>query len=399
MHEVYAAALEHRGFLDRGTPVTFDVPARPGPVVSGLRIGDRVLVRRTDFGLKMAGDVTLRLEDGSEIQVPPAAGNQVVDIRPAARVDGFLRIGGQPRFPIGFYELPATSDELRAMAGSGVNIVRCSSREDLDRAADAGLVGWVALGVQQGATDALRARVESLANHPALAVWEGPDEIVWTFTAYSGLAKTAGVTRPDWENQIPKAVAYARGQGAKILPAMRAGVRLVRELDGRGRPFWVNEAADSDVGYVRGYVDEIDVTGCDYYAVRSDGTDLQGVGSLVDRWSAIGGGKPVWMVLQAFSWHTARPDRSRRYPTFVESRFMAYDSIVHGARGLYFWGSWMIDDPAFRRSLYALTSELAALDAFLVAPETGAARVRVIDDSSIRRDVESAPCCGSRAGT
>jgi len=49
LHEVWAAALEHREFLDKGTPVTFAVPKRPGPVVSGLRLGDRVLVRRTDF--------------------------------------------------------------------------------------------------------------------------------------------------------------------------------------------------------------------------------------------------------------------------------------------------------------------------------------------------------------
>ena len=86
------------------------------------------------------------------------------------------------------------------------------------------------------------------------------------------------------------------------------------------------------------------------------------------------------MVLQAFSWHAARPDRSRRYPTFAESRFMAYDSIVHGACGLYYWGSWIIDDPAFRRSLYALTSEIAALEPLLVAPETEPVRVRVVDD-------------------
>jgi len=49
LHQVWAAALEHRDFLDKGTPVSFDVPKEPGPVVSGLRLGERVLVRRTDF--------------------------------------------------------------------------------------------------------------------------------------------------------------------------------------------------------------------------------------------------------------------------------------------------------------------------------------------------------------
>ncbi len=49
VHEVYAESLAYRGFLDRGTPITFNVPQQPGPVVSGLRLGDHVLVRRTDF--------------------------------------------------------------------------------------------------------------------------------------------------------------------------------------------------------------------------------------------------------------------------------------------------------------------------------------------------------------
>ena len=49
LHPVYAAAQEYGEFFDRGVPINFDVPSRPGPVVSGLRLGDKVLVRRTDF--------------------------------------------------------------------------------------------------------------------------------------------------------------------------------------------------------------------------------------------------------------------------------------------------------------------------------------------------------------
>jgi hypothetical protein len=168
------------------------------------------------------------------------------------------------------------------MADAGVNLVRCGSRNDLDRAHAAGLLGWVSVGVQQGPTAALRGQIESVADHPALAVWEGPDEIVWTFTAYSALEETAGFTRDDWNRQTPKAVAYSEEQGARIIPNMRDGIQLVRELDRRNRPFWINEAADSDMRFVREYIDAIEITGCDYYAVRSTGTDLQSVGRLVD---------------------------------------------------------------------------------------------------------------------
>ena len=49
LHPVWAAAQEYGAFLQDGTPITFEVPKQPGPVVSGLRLGQRVLVRRTDF--------------------------------------------------------------------------------------------------------------------------------------------------------------------------------------------------------------------------------------------------------------------------------------------------------------------------------------------------------------
>jgi hypothetical protein len=240
--------------------------------------------------------------------------------------------------------------------------------------------GWLPLSVQQGVTTELRKQIESVVDHPALAVWEGPDEIVWTFTAYSFLKDVAGFTREDWNNQTDKAVKYSEEQAAQIIPKMQEGIALVRELDSQKRPFWMNEAADSDVKFVRRYVDACDVIGCDYYAVRSTGTDLQSVGRLVDRWDAIGRGRPVWMVLQGFSWHTANKTRTRLYPTFAESRFMAYDSLVHGARGLFYWGTNMIDEPKFRASLYALTSELSHLQPFLVSEPHSGVRATLIDD-------------------
>jgi len=49
LQQVYAESLEYMDFLERGEPVTFDVPREPGPVVSGLRLEGRVLLRRTDF--------------------------------------------------------------------------------------------------------------------------------------------------------------------------------------------------------------------------------------------------------------------------------------------------------------------------------------------------------------
>ncbi len=72
LQEVYAAALEYKEFLDNGEPVSFAVPSQPGPVVSGLRLGNRVLVRRTDFD-DTKGSISLDV-DGRTLRVPRVEG-------------------------------------------------------------------------------------------------------------------------------------------------------------------------------------------------------------------------------------------------------------------------------------------------------------------------------------
>ena len=49
VQQVYAASHAYRNFLANGQVVTFAVPPQPGPVVSALRLGTQLLVRRTDF--------------------------------------------------------------------------------------------------------------------------------------------------------------------------------------------------------------------------------------------------------------------------------------------------------------------------------------------------------------
>ena len=81
LHEVYAESLAYADWLNDGTAVTFDVPKRPGPVISALRKGNRLLVRRTDFGKALGEPVTLDVA-GKTVTVPPAPGRCVVlDLR------------------------------------------------------------------------------------------------------------------------------------------------------------------------------------------------------------------------------------------------------------------------------------------------------------------------------
>lgn len=300
-----------------------------------------------------------------------------------ARGDGFLVDGSTRIFPIGSYEFPKDDGALQAMADAGINLVRCGNAEDLDRAASAGMRGIMPLPLHNGPADSLKERVNAVKNHPALAVWEGPDEIVWNFTAFSRLYLTEGIHKVPgaWWKQTDNAVKYAEEQAAVIIPNMLESIRWIRENDPRGRPVWINEALQSDLGYVRRYLDAIDITGCDIYPVKADDRRVERIATAVERWKRVGMGKPVWMVLQAFAWSELGDYygiEQTAYPTFNESRFMAYDSIARGARGILYWGSAYLKSDAFRESWYALTREIAMLQPFLTAPEVEGIGVNVI---------------------
>jgi hypothetical protein len=298
---------------------------------------------------------------------------------PGMAFEGYIDVEGETTFVLGMYEFPEDPVELPRMAEAGINLIRCRTVAQLDAVAAAGMQGWAPLPLHEGATEALREHVTAFAAHPALAVWEGPDEVIWNFTAFSGLKEREGISADDWRNQAPHALAYAEKEAARILPNMGEAIALIREIDTRGRPVWMNEARETDVIYMREYLPWIDVLSCDDYPVKQSGeSDLHRVARATDRYMQVSLGKPVWMVLQAFSWEDIREDETD-YPSFAESRYMAYACIAHGARGLLHWGSEFCDNADFRDSLYALTSELAALNPFLVAPEVPGVEVTLVE--------------------
>ena len=146
---------------------------------------------------------------------------------------GFLVKDEKLLFPIGCYELPKDDAELEKMAKAGINLVRCHNKNDLDRIASVGILGWISLPLQSGSSDSLRKKIESLVTHPALAIWEGPDEIVHNFTAWSGLYRTKGIYKsPDeWRKQTHRAIEYSEEQARQIIPNIRDSIQLIRTLD------------------------------------------------------------------------------------------------------------------------------------------------------------------------
>ena len=157
------------------------------------------------------------------------------------------------------------------------------------------------------------------------------------------------------------------------MPNIREAVRMVRRLDDKDRQFWINEARHSDPVYVREYLDHIDIIGCDDYPVRRSAApeEIARLGGTTKRWMQLGQGKPVYMVLQAFSWTELDKNATAApfYPSFEQSRFMAYDILARGAKGIMYWGSHYLESDKFRASLYALTKELSTLQPFLVVAD------------------------------
>lgn len=76
VHQVYAASHAYREFLLEGKPIAFEVPTMPGPVVSALQLGSRLLVRRTDFDARTS-PVTLKV-NGQTLAVPRTEGRCLV---------------------------------------------------------------------------------------------------------------------------------------------------------------------------------------------------------------------------------------------------------------------------------------------------------------------------------
>lgn len=290
-------------------------------------------------------------------------------------------------FPIVLSNGPP-ADRLQDVADSGVTMVRtgtaswneatldaqiAAERARLDAAAAHGLHAWVWLGtltdLPPGAPSpqerALTRVVEALRAHRALGAWKGQDE----------------PHNPFHPAQSISPANLARGH------------RTLRALD-PDHPLVVVQAPRGTVAALVPYRPAFDIAGVDIYPVgyppgaHSDQKrkDIGVVGD-VTRWIRNAAGtKPVWVTLQV-AWSgviptAADPGRVPRFPSNAELRFMAYQAIVNGARGLVFFGGHLTEvmSPAdaaagwnwtfWRGALQPLVQQLAssALAPALVAP-------------------------------
>jgi hypothetical protein len=320
---------------------------------------------------------------------------------------GALLVEGRKVFPIVLSngpplgaKAPDGGDAFAEVAAGGASFMRvgrsvwnlesideqiAAEREVLDAAAAHGLHCWLQLGnVPDLPARALSPNrrlltniVGQLKDHPALGAWKGIDE-------------PANPNRPA---RVP------------VVGLVRA-YRTLRASD-PNHPVVIIQAPVGTAAQLAPYRPAFDITGADIYPVsyppgkHAGGKhDIGVVGDITRKMVRAAGSKPIWMTLQ-IAWSgviaTERhPANVPRFPTLSQERFMAYQAIVNGARGLAFFGghltqiarpadaqagwNWTFWERVLRPLLEELTSDSVA--PALVAPN---ARSRV---KASAKDVE-----------
>ena len=294
--------------------------------------------------------------------------------------DRMLEVNGKRTFIIGLYENPSDDAVLDEVARAGFNLIRASEdKAALDRLHRRGLFAWlntggrIDLGKDGAGSDApLRDMVAAWGSHPALLVWEVPDEALWCcwLAAY------------DKPLPLLERLDVFRDLAAERCAGFVAGYDALKKIDPM-RPVWMNHAALNSIEDLAAFNKGADIVGCDEYPVLPYPTPifdvsrrgLGMVGTCTERMQAAAPGKPVWMVLQGAGWVDfdglfGPKDPNGQRPDFHESRFMAYDAIVRGARGILYWGTgYTPKDSQLWRDLMKVARELADLQPVLSAPD------------------------------
>jgi hypothetical protein len=353
--------------------------------------------------------------------------------------DRMLVVNGQPTFVLGLYENPTDDAVLDEAAKAGFNLIQSpADTGQLDRLHNRGVYAWINVGASIDlSTDAdtrktaLKKLADDYADHESLLVWEVPDEALWNVwygaelwrnrdepkqqdeliaaledkakaeklrAMRADVGKHRSIAEYNQAEQLadsiwrelgkepphpPLNTSNAPERAATMAAGMLEGYNYLKKICPR-HPVWMNHAPRNSVAQRAVFNKAADAVGCDIYPVppqiggHSDLADrgLTSVGAFTRLMQDAAPGKPVWMVLQSFSWaelaeKKGSPDLDQqRHPSFNETRFMAYDTIVNGARGILYWGSAYTDkSKPFWGDLLKVVRELADLQPVLSAPD------------------------------
>ena len=252
--------------------------------------------------------------------------------------DKVLVLNGRKVFPITFTpgppnhtKTPLGDDALKELRAAGAHAFRIAQTANWDSALIAtqhAALDWAhqngmycmvnlrersAFAVGDTATEAgLRTLVNEFKNHPALAYWKNKDEAWWGDTSAADLKRGYDVIKQEDPNHPVEQTHAPRGTLADLQPYNTAADILAIDIYPVSVPPGKHSLLPNK---------EISMTG-DWTKFLSD---------------VSGGQNSIWMVEQ-IAWSGMTPPNAIVYPTFRQARYMAYQAIVNGARGLMFFG-------------------------------------------------------------
>ena len=198
--------------------------------------------------------------------------------------------------------------------------VRANQQAQLDWAREQGVFCMVnlrevsAFAAGDTATEAaLRDLVNQFKDHPALGVWKNKDEAWWGDTSAGDLKR---------------------------------GYDVIKEEDAH-HPVEQTHAPRGTVADLRPYNAAADILALDIYPVSIPPGKHSLLPnkqiSMVGDWTTFladvaNGEKQYWMVEQIAFSGVVPPQNTLIFPTLRQSRYMAYQAIINGARGLMFFG-------------------------------------------------------------
>lgn len=277
--------------------------------------------------------------------------------------DGMITVNGKRTLIIGSYHVPKSEKPFQELAKAGFNLVNTGALDQMDQAHAAGLMTWTAVGTLDldkwdASAAELRERVRKVKDHPALAFLESVDEPAWT-----------------WMEDGQRVPAQAFVEAYPI----------IKEID-PNHLLYLNHAPTNLVKTMQAYNPGTDIVAMDIYPVNPGGIKSQfalfedghqgdlnnmtisQVGEYVDKMRQVTGpNRPLFMVLQGFAWEMLVEEKWRRdekilYPSYAETRFMAFQSLIKGANGIIYWGHAYTPQPSqFWSDLKRVTREVADL--------------------------------------
>jgi len=261
---------------------------------------------------------------------------------------GNLLVDGKPVFPIGLSDPPPLGEH-----GPGQR-PGCLGRDRECRGAlRPHYTVWTAIGIEEQLI-AVAQQLDAAPTHE-LQLWlalAGVDNdlsrqsllerIVNAFKGHPGLGAWKGVDEPAL-GRVPAAGCVHVYEHLKLLDPHHPVV-IIEAPRGPG-PTPHSPTEPLTVAAIRPYAAACDVHGIDIYPLPPGAhaggppvnTDISVVGDMTAIVARATQRKAIWTTLQ-IAWSGVLPPHPVDFPMLQQARFMAYDAIVSGARGLFFFG-------------------------------------------------------------